>query len=228
MTLFSILRILHIIGGFTSLFTFWIPVVTKKGGKAHLVSGWIYVSGMIIVSFSALYMGIYRILDPASSSELISFSLFLIFISILSGSTAYYGLRVLKNKSRKTTHKNVWDLGFSLLLLFSAVTICVYGVTVDFPLLAWFPLVGIFLSLTQLNYWLRKPTKKLHWWFEHLSGMLGCSIATITAFTVFGAPRLLNIESINILLWFLPTILLTPVIIGMSIYYNCKFNRKRG
>ncbi|WP_339165110.1 DUF2306 domain-containing protein [Siminovitchia sp. FSL H7-0308] len=227
MTLFILMRILHIVGGFTALFTFWVPVVTKKGGKVHVVSGWIYVIGMSIVSVSAFYMGVFRILDPSSSPELISFSLFLIFIAILSSSTAYYGIRVLRFKRRTERHRHWLDVGFSVTLFVSAIGISIYGFVHDFSLLAWFPLLGIFLASIQLRYWLSKPARKMHWWFEHLSGMLGCSIATITAFTVFGAPRLLNIESVSILLWFLPTILLTPVIIGLSAYYTKKFNQPK-
>ncbi|MGF2614995.1 DUF2306 domain-containing protein [Rossellomorea vietnamensis] len=227
MDLFSIIRMLHIIGGFTALLTFWVPVVTRKGGRIHKISGWVYVWGMIIVAISALYMGLYRLFDPESSSEVISFSIFLIYISILSGSTAYYGIRVLRFKGRKAVHKQVVDLGFPLLLLIFSGAVSVYGFLQNFQLLAWFPFLGIFLSGTQLKYWLRKPDRKLHWWFEHLGGMLGCSIATITAFTVFGAPRLMNIESVSILLWFLPTIILTPAIIGFSIYYDRKFNKKK-
>jgi uncharacterized membrane protein len=227
MDLFQMIKILHIIGGFTALFTFWIPVVTKKGGGLHRLSGWVYVGGMTIVALSAFYMGMYRLLDPASSSETFSFSLFLIFISILSSSTAYYGIRVLRFKGRKDVHKNVLDLGFPLLLLTSAIGISVYGFMHEFVLLSWFPLLGVFLSTPQLTYWLQKPKKKMHWWFEHFGGMLGCSIATITAFTVFGAPRLLNIEAVSIVLWFLPTIILTPVIIGLAIYYKKKFNGKK-
>jgi len=67
----------------------------------------------------------------------------------------------------------------------------------------------------------------MHWWFEHFSSMLACCISTITAFTVFGAPRLLNIDSVNILLWFLPTIIITPLIISLGIYYERKFNKPK-
>ncbi|WP_077213127.1 DUF2306 domain-containing protein [Bacillus dakarensis] len=227
MALFDIFRILHIIGGFIALFVFWIPIVTKKGGKIHIISGWVYVTGMVVVSVSALYMGVFRILDPASSNDTISFSIFLIFIAILSSSTAFYGIRVLRFKNRKDSHRHIADLGFSILLLISSIFISTYGFIQEMPLLSWFPFLGIFLAATQLKYWLRKPSVKMHWWFEHLSGMIGCSISTITAFSVFAAPRLLNIDSVNILLWFLPTIFLTPVIIGFSVYYHRKFNSKR-
>jgi uncharacterized membrane protein len=88
MKLFEWMRILHIMGGFTALLTFWIPVVTKKGGTLHVRSGWVYVIGMVIVAITAVYMVIYRIIDPTTSPVLVSFSLFLLYISILSSSTA--------------------------------------------------------------------------------------------------------------------------------------------
>ncbi|WP_191566280.1 DUF2306 domain-containing protein [Metabacillus idriensis] len=224
MEFFQLFKILHIIGGFIALFVFWIPIVTKKGGKAHRVSGWVYTSGMIVVAISAFYMGAYRIFfDQNANAELISFSWFLIFIAILSSAAAYYGIRVLRFNNRKDRHRNVLDLFYPLLLLSSGIGICIYGTVNDAPLLTWFPLVGIFLGISQLSYWLQKPKHKMHWWFEHFSGMLACCISTITAFMVFGAPRLLGIESVSILLWFLPTIVITPIIIGLSIYYRKKF-----
>jgi uncharacterized membrane protein len=227
MELFEWMRILHIMGGFTALLTFWIPVVTKKGGTLHVRSGWVYVIGMVIVAITAVYMAIYRIIDPTTSPVLVSFSLFLLYISILSSSTAYYGIRVLRFKTRKERHTHVGDLGFPMLLLISSIGMSIYGYIKDFPLLTWFPLLGVFLSTVQLRYWLQKPKRKMHWWFEHFSGMLGCSIATITAFTVFGAPRLLNIDSVSLLLWFLPTIVLTPIIVGLSVYYDRKFSNRK-
>ncbi|WP_273131102.1 DUF2306 domain-containing protein [Bacillus weihaiensis] len=228
-SVFHVLRILHIIGGFVALFVFWIPIITKKGGKLHYLFGWIYVYGMILVAISAFYMGVYRIFfDSNTTNEQVSFSWFLLFISILSSASAYYGLRVLRFKTRKQVHTHMLDLFFSLLLLLSGIGISIYGFTQSFVLLSWFPLVGIALGLTQLIYWLKIPTKKMHWWFEHFSGMLACCISTITAFTVFGAPRLLNVESVNIILWFLPTIIITPLIIGLGIYYTKKFNKPKG
>lgn len=202
--------------------------MTKKGGKLHNQSGWIYVWAMGVVSFSAFYMGIYRIFfDMNPTSERTSFSWFLIFIALLSAASSYYGLRVLRHKKRTGRHHHLLDLFVSLLLLFSGVGISLYGFVNDLTLITYFPLVGIFVSLTQLAYWFRTPTRKMHWLFEHFSGMFTCCISTVTAFLVFGAPRLLNIESQNMLLWFLPTILFVPLIIGFSIYYTRKYNNSK-
>lgn len=227
MLLFEGFRILHIIAGFLALITFWIPIVTRKGGRAHTRIGWIYTISMGIVSFSAFYMGFYRIFfDPTSTEEVIAFSWFLIFIAILSAATAWYGIRVLRYKTKEKQHNNLLDLSIPILLLTGGVAMSIYGHSISFPLLAWFPLLGIFLGGSHLWYWLTTPKLKQQWWIEHLVGMLSCSIATVTAFTVFGAPQLINIESVHPLLWFIPTILMVPLIIAFSVFYIRKFTSK--
>jgi len=228
MEIFSLFRIVHIVAGFVALVLFWIPMVTKKGGKVHNLIGWIYVYAMGAVAISAFYMGVYRVFfDNQADADRISFSWFLIFISILSGASAWYGIRVLRFKKRKDTHRKVIDLLVSLLLLSSGIGVGIYGITIDSALITYFPLLGLLLGGIQLNYWLRKPVKKMHWLFEHFGGMIACSISTVTAFTVFGAPRLLNIQSSSLLLWLLPTCILVPVLIGFTMYYERKFNRKK-
>lgn len=227
MVVFDIFRMLHIISGFIALFVFWIPIVTKKGWKLHRLVGWIYVWAMALVSISAFYMGVYRVFfDSSANLELISFSWFLIFISILSAATAWYGIRVLRFKQRKERHRHPLDLFVSFLLVGSGIGISFYGLSIGSSLISFFPLLGILVGSLQLFYWLRKPKGRMHWYYEHYSGMIPCCIATVTAFTVFGAPRLLNLETSNLLLWFLPTILLVPVLIGFHIYYDKKFSNQ--
>ncbi|NEU31788.1 DUF2306 domain-containing protein [bacterium LRH843] len=227
MEVFSFFRLLHIIGGVTALLIFWIPMVTKKGGTIHKRIGWVYVWAMGIVSVSAFYMGTYRVFfDESADPERISFSLFLIFIAILSGASAWYGIRVLRFKKREGAHRHLVDLFVSVLLIISGIGIGVYGIRIGSPLITYFPILGIFLGSIQLYYWLRKSFKKMHWYFEHLGGMIACCISTVTAFTVFGAPRLLDIQSTNLFLWILPSLILVPVMIGFSQYYRRKFHGK--
>jgi uncharacterized membrane protein len=216
---------LHIVAGFAALFIFWIPLVTKKGGRTHIRIGWVYIGAMSIVAGSALAMGLWRIfVDPAADHNRKAFSLFLIFIAILSSASAWYGIRVLRYKKRTTAHQNKLDLFFSLLLLVGGLVISAYGFVINSPLISWFPFVGIFLGCTQLRYWLKPPASKMSWFFEHMTSMMGCCIATITAFTVFGAPRLFQLSSVSPLLWFLPTIVMVPIITGLVRHYKRKFS----
>ncbi|MCA1011793.1 DUF2306 domain-containing protein [Halobacillus halophilus] len=225
MNTFQMLLYLHVLAGFTALTVFWIPLVTKKGGRIHKRVGWVYVWAMGIVAATAFYMGTYRIgFDDSQNAADKSFAFFLLFIAILSASTAWNGIRVLRFKRRTKRHRLFSiDTGISLLLVLSSIITIAIGWVNQFPLLQYFPVIGLFLGYGQLKYWLTPPQTKMHWYFEHFGNLIGCSIATITAFTVFGAPRLLNISSISIFLWFLPTVVLTPLIIGFSRYYRKKF-----
>ncbi len=223
--LFDIVRWIHILSGFLALCVFWIPIATKKGGRTHNRAGWVYVWAMVCVSVSAFLMGVYRLTwDAGSDPDAIPYSWFLLFIAVLSSSTAWYGVRVLRHKRRKETHRKPIDFMFPALLFGSGIGISFYGWAIDFQLLKYFPFIGIFLGGTQILYWVTTPKTKSHWAVEHIVGMLSCCIATVTAFTVFGAPRLLHIEAVSLFVWLLPTIVLVPLIIGFSNTYKRKLD----
>jgi len=223
--LFDILRWIHIVSGFLALVVFWIPLVAKKGGPTHNRAGWVYVFAMASVSATALLMGVYRLTwDAGPDADAVPYSWFLIFISVLSASTAWYGLRVLRHKRRKSPHRKPADILFPALLLLSGIGISIYGWVIGFALLQYFPIIGWFLGGAQLVYWLTVPARKSHWATEHIVGMVSCCISTVTAFLVFGAPRLIGVEFTNLFLWILPTMALVPLMIGFSNAYKRKLD----
>ncbi len=122
--LFDIVRWIHILSGFLALCVFWIPIATKKGGRTHNRAGWVYVWAMVCVSVSAFLMGVYRLTwDAGSDPDAIPYSWFLLFIAVLSSSTAWYGVRVLRHKRRKETHRKPIDFMFPALLFGSGIGI---------------------------------------------------------------------------------------------------------
>ena len=226
--LFDVMRWAHIMSGFLALCVFWIPIVVKKGSPTHNRVGWVYVGAMGSVSITALFMAVYRLTwDAGPDADAIPFSWFLLFVAILSAATAWYGIKVLRYKRRQDIHNKPLDLLFPALLFISGIGISVYGWTIGFPLLQYFPLLGLFLGGTQLLYWLTVPKNKSHWTVEHIVGMLSCCISTVTAFTVFGAPRILHVDSVSIVLWFLPTIVMVPLIIGFSNQYKRRMDKPK-
>ncbi|PAV29349.1 hypothetical protein CIL05_10770 [Virgibacillus profundi] len=90
-------------------------------------------------------------------------------------------------------------------------------------MLQYFPIVGVFLGGIQLHYWRSSPTRKSHWIVEHIIGMLSCCVATVTAFTVVGAPKLLQIDAVSLIVWVIPTIVFVPLIIGFTTYFTKKW-----
>ncbi|GAK00183.1 hypothetical protein JCM19055_3258 [Geomicrobium sp. JCM 19055] len=58
--------------------------------------------------------------------------------------------------------------------------------------------------------------------------MLSCGISTVTAFVVFGAPRLFSLDEAPLWLWFAPTVILVPLIIYFTTLEYRKASRKKG
>ncbi|MDH4618980.1 DUF2306 domain-containing protein [Brevibacillus sp. AY1] len=225
---FDIMRWLHIVSGFFALCVFWIPIVTRKGGRTHHRVGWLYVIAMGIVSLTAFFMGMYRIAwDAGPDPDAIPYSWFLLFVAVLSSATAWYGIRVLYHKKRQVVHRKWSDLLFPLILFGSGIGVSLYGLVIERALLQFFPLLGIFLGGTQLLYWLTVPVKKSHWVVEHIVGMMSCCISTLTAFLVFGIPRLLQVEAASLWIWLLPTVVLLPLIFAFTNTYKRNLDRPR-
>lgn len=64
--------------------------------------------------------------------------------------------------------------------------------------------------LLDLAYWLRPPQKRMHWWLQHMAGMIGTCIATVTAFLAVNA-SVAGIQSSYLVL----AVFLGPTLIGV-------------
>jgi uncharacterized membrane protein len=207
MPLYRFALTLHILGGTLALLSFWLPLVARKGGLLHRRAGWVYVAAMALLAVTGMYISGWRALWGTPAQR--PFNLFLVFVGLLSASGATMGLRVLRAKQRTAAHHHPLDLGLSGLLLLAALALAGYGLWVGQPLLVAFAPVGVFAGASQLYYWLRPPTSRMHWWFEHMGSMGGSTIAVVTAFLVINAPRL-GLPPTALAIW------LTPALVGVA------------
>lgn len=209
MPLYRFALALHILGGTLALLSFWLPLVARKGGPLHRRAGWLYVGAMGLLAVTGTYISGWRALFGLPEQR--PFNLFLVFVALLSASSATMGLRVLRAKGRTGAHRHPFDLGLSALLVLASLALALYGLVVRQPLLVGFAPVGLFAGASQLYYWLRPPTSRMHWWFEHLGAMGGSTIAVVTAFLVINAPRL-GLQAFGLGVW------LTPALLGIAGY----------
>lgn len=168
---------------------------------------------MFIVSATSVLLALVNSLVHNLSLMESSFNIFLTFIGVLSYVTAIYGIRVLKIRNKNGVKTSSFDWFNACLLLISAVIVIVFGAILRDPLLFWFPFIGLFLGVTQILYMSMGSKYKNERVVEHLTAMLSCGVSAITAFVVFGAPRILDIDQVSLLLWFGPTIIIVPIII---------------
>jgi uncharacterized membrane protein len=211
----------HIAGGSAALLSMFIPLISRKGGRTHRRSGWVFVAGMTIVSLTALALSAGRyFFDPRPEAK--AFALFLFFIAILTGESVSSGIRALRTKDRSVHRTYAWDISLATLLTLTAVAMAGYGLASGRVLFAAFSIIGLVNGIQGLMYWLRPQTERMHWWFRHMSSMLGSCIAATTAFLVVNAPQA-GLSRTSLIVWFTPGIVGGVATAIWTRYYKRRF-----
>jgi uncharacterized membrane protein len=209
----------HIAAGSIALASMLIPMVTRKGGRAHRRAGWVFVSSMGVVSVTALALSAARILfDPRPQAR--DFGFFLLVVALLTGSAVSAGVRVLRFRDRSTARLHWWDTGLPALLGAASVGLGSYGLARGQILFVAFGGIGLLTAAGSLRYWLRPPRLRMHWWFEHMTSMLTGCIAAITAFMVTTGG---NFGIWPLAAWLGPSIIGVPAIALWTRYYQRLF-----
>jgi uncharacterized membrane protein len=216
---------LHVAAGSTALVSMWIPLFARKGARLHRKVGQVFVVAMTIVSITALVLSAARFLLDLSVQGRRA-GLFLLFVSILTGTAVSCGVRVLRAKNRVGPHLHWWDVGLAALLTTASIGLAAYGVATGVVLFTAFSAIGLLTGVGQLVYWLRPPRSPMHWWIEHMSSMLGACIAATTAFLVVNADRW-GLGTFSVAVWLAPTVVGAPVTAIWTSYYRRKFSGRR-
>lgn len=216
----TVLRTVHIAAGTAALSTFLIPMVLPKGGAAHRRVGWVFVGAMMTLCASAGPLSIYRLMTETSRGQRIAAG-FLLYITILSFAAVWGGLRVLRFKGTGP-HTHPLDLGVAGLLAVAGVVTLALGGFFRAPVLVIFGALGALNGVGDLRRWLDPDKARMHWWFRHMGGMIGASIAALTAFSVLNAPRL-GLGVFSVFVWILPSLVFVPVSLVWNRYYQRRF-----
>ncbi len=214
------LLFLHIAAGSVALASMLIPIVAIKGGRLHRRAGWVFVGAMAIVSATALLLSGARLFfDPRPAARDAGF--FLLAVAFLTANAVSTGVRVLQFKQRTTPHLHWWDTGLPALTALFSLALGAYGIWRGQVLFMAFSVIGLLGGGGALRYWLRIPTTRMHWWFEHMGAMLGGCIAATTAFLVVNAS---NMGMWPMVAWLSPSIIGTPATIIWTAYYRRRFS----
>ena len=220
------LLVVHVVAGSAALLSMIVPMVTRKGAATHRRAGWVFVSGMATVSVTAFLLAASRALTD-HTAEGRQGGIFLFYVAILTAAGVSAGVRVLRAKHRTGAHTGAWDIGIAAALVVASLAMAAYGFATGIALFRVFPLVGLLAGGGQLAYWLRAPSHPMHWWFEHMSQMLGSSIAAVTAFLVVNAERV-GLPADSLAVWIGPALIGAPAIIVWTTYYRRLFKRAPG
>ena len=198
-----VLLILHVAAGSLALLAAVFAISFRKGAKNHNLAGKTYFWSMMAVAATAIPVSIFR---P---------NLTLFFVALFSSYMAYAGWR-FGRKSRYIMKRKPY-VEWAMLLVGVAMIVSGFiqisaGTTMGWVLVA-FGFIGLQFAVQDLRGW-GKAEEFGTRISNHLSHMLGGTIATVTAVLVQQVvPRLEPTSPFKVIIWLAPTFLITPLII---------------
>ncbi len=196
--MFQLAFALHIAAGAVALAVFWLPLVTKKGGRTHRRTGWVYVAAAAMIAVTA-FLNCYRLVATGHP-----IGVFLTYVGVLAAASAQLGVRAIQTKDRTAAARNPLDLAPPVLLVAGGLALVVLGAVQRIPLYAAFAALGIATGISQLRFWLRAPARGA-WLLAHLGGMGVSCITTVTAFIITNAHRL-GLGTFSLVVWIGPPV----------------------
>ncbi len=203
---------IHIFAGAVSLILFWLPIFTRKGGKAHRQIGKIYVLLMWIVVVTSAILSIKNVIigyyEPAA---------FLGFIAIITASPLWYGIAALKQKRGVSANYIRTHLIFAWAQLVFGILLIIYGLQIEGMgvLMLIFGILGSVNGGQALRSYYQQKKLEVDGYELHFSGMIISGIAAYTAFAAFGGRQFFSDILTGywmVLPWVLPTIIGVAII----------------
>jgi hypothetical protein len=219
--IFRIVLGVHIIAGAAALLVFWIPLVTRKGGRTHRRAGWAYVTAAAIVAVTGIASaGRLMVYDPRPHAW--RAGIFLVYVGLFAAESALLGARALRPQTRADSVQNAVDLVPSLLLIAGGVAVVAFGVSQAQLLFVLFAALGVGQGAMHLRSWLTHRKNREGRLLAHMSAMGTSCITTLTAFTVVNAPRL-GMRTFDPRLWALPIVALSLGLAILRRHYAKRF-----
>jgi uncharacterized membrane protein len=199
----GLLLILHVAAGALALIAALVAISVRKGAKKHNLAGKTYFWSMMTVAATAIPVSIIR---P---------NLMLFFVALFSSYMAYAGWR-FGRKSRYLMNQPPFIEWAMLLVGLAMIGTGVMQVLDQTPMgwvLVAFGSIGLQFAVQDIRGWGKTEDFGTRI-SNHLSHMLGGTIATITAVLVQQVvPRLDPSSPFKVVVWLAPTVIITPLII---------------
>lgn len=186
-TVDNILLAVHVAAGFASLFIFWIPALSRKGGKAHRFSGRLYVRSMWIVVATGFFLSLINLVQGSYIA-----AGFLGFLTFLTAFPLWHGIAILNYKKNIPDRLLLIRRLLTGIVFFGGIGLITWSLLMHVEdeaiLLLIFGILGLFAGG---DVWRsdKKLRSEANWLREHLNGMIISGIAAYTAFFAFGGSR---------------------------------------
>jgi hypothetical protein len=236
-TLIEFNRFAHIVIGVIGITAWWVPILTKKGGKRHVLFGKVFAFSAYFVGTTALAgvtmrlgQALWNGADVTANRSAFGFLIFLGYLGIVTIGITHQAVQVIRTRrdpdSIRTPLLKALAVGMLLGSAFVVAWALLMWSDTSVVLLALSP-VGVLGGIGILKDMYRRPPEKMAWWYAQLGAMLGAGIAFHTAFLVFGSRVVLDLSILGPFNW-VPWVL--PALIGTigGRYWETVYRRKFG
>jgi len=212
--LVSSLLILHITAGAIGLISGTINIARRKGDRLHKVIGIIFFYAMMVVGFSAIVLSLF---NPNHFLTIVG----VFTIYMVGTGFRYIQLRLagVDNDPKALDWVMTYGMGLAgVLFLALGINALIQGNTFGIVYIVFGSISLLFVRTDLANY-RGKAKARNYWLLAHLQRMIGGYIAALTAFLVVNVDNFPPILP-GVVYWFLPTVVLTPLIILWSRKYS--------
>lgn len=214
LTLFHTLVAIHIVFGAVGLVAFWIPVLGKKGNRNHRLWGKVFARAILAAGFVALLLSICTLIDPLGTHPHLKdpvfvrgiFGIMMFYLAILTINLAWYGLETIKNKANHEANRRGLNLALQPILVAAAFACAIEGVLIGQYLMVGMSIIGFATAGTNLFFMLNPSPGPKVYLMEHVKATVGAGISVYTAFSAFGAVRLMPSIALHPGLWAIPLV----------------------
>ena len=217
----------HIVTGAVGLVAFWMPVLSRKGGRNHRRGGLVFTYCMLATGSFAVMISTCTILAPLAthphlrshpdfgSAEVIRniFGWMMLYLAILTVNLAWYGWLCVRNKRNHPANREWRNLALQALLLVASANCLARGILGDQVLMTGISFVGFATAGTNLWFLYKPRLGPKDWLLEHIKALVGAGISVYTAFFAFGAVRILPEAALTPALWAVPLVTGLAIII---------------
>jgi hypothetical protein len=218
-TAFRTFVALHILAGSIGLLSFWVPVIGRKGGRAHRRWGLVFTITMLCTGTAALGISGCTLLDPAATHPQLPdhewvrgiFGWMMQGLALLTINLAWYGWLCVRNKNAHHANLEWRNVTLQVLLTVASLNVAWQSMQSGITLMLGMPAIGLATVGTNLWFMLQKKPSRLAWLKEHIKALVGAGISVYTAFFAFGAVRTVPALALHPGLWSI------PLVIGLSL-----------
>ncbi len=231
MLAFEVLIGAHIVSGSIGLLSFWVPVVSRKGGRDHRRWGRVFTWCMLVTGCAAIGISVCTLIAPLETHPQLSdaawirgiFGWMMLYLGCLTIGFVDYGLAVVRHARDHSALRRLRYQGVIAAVVISGAWCGWFGWKVGHPLMMIVAGIGLVaMAMQQRFIWSAAPPRSMYVG-EHFRALIGMGISAYTAFLSVGLVRAFPEHVFNPLIWAGPS----TIGVGLIIYFTIKDKASR-